>query len=72
MKGIIKQFIFLCSRGREYGRILGNCKYCAVASTGVIAETEEEAIEKFKKCGGKITDDGRIIMPETFCDLIQD
>ena len=72
MKGIIKQYIFLCSRGREYGHIVGNCQYCAVASTGIIAETEEEAIEKFKKCGGKITDDGRIIMPETFCELMQD
>ncbi len=69
-KGIIKQYIFLCSSGREYGHLMGNCRYCSVASMNVIAETEEEAIKKFKQCGGNVTEDGKIIMPETFCELM--
>lgn len=72
VKGIMKQFVFHCSSGDRYAGIIGNCQHCSMRSLVVTAETEEEAIEKFKRRGGEITEDGRIVMPEVFCDLRQD
>lgn len=69
MKGIVKQYRFICSSGEKYGHNFGNCKYCDNYSLTVTADTEEEAIEKFKKCGGRIKENGEIVMPETFCSL---
>ncbi len=69
MKGIVKQYRFICSSGERYGHFCGNCKYCDNYVWTVTADTEEQAIEKFKRCGGRITEDGQIEMPEVFCSL---
>lgn len=68
MKGIFKQYVFACS---SYYDHCINCVNCSAKTTTIVADTEQEAIEKFKRIGGKVDfEKERIIPSSTFCALM--
>ena len=68
MKGIIKQYVLVCS---SYRSNVINCANCAVKTTTIVADSEQEAIEKFKRCGGTVDFEKEKIAPSSsFCELM--
>ncbi len=67
MKGIIKQYVFLCS---SYWNNCLNCANCSAKATTIVADSEQEAIEKFKRLGGKVDIENEKVKPSnTFCSV---
>lgn len=64
---IIKQYVFVCTAASD---MCLNCINCSGRTITIKADSKAEAIEQFKKIGGKIDyEKDRIVPPSIYCSL---
>lgn len=67
---IYGQYVFVCTMGSN-ASAFGNCTNCSGRAITIVADTKEEAIEKYKKFGGKVDfEKDEIIPPPSYCELM--